>query len=407
MNLIIRFFLNIWCIFLLLCPFKTLSQSLTVSRAEQLEWVSSLIETLRTTNIYNRTVVALVNDSVKIDRKGFEKEVFGGGLGGNASKDVASIQIRSNIFAYMLSGNQWTMVRESSDSCVYLLDTKFYSTTNLSEMPPAELDRLKEIYWERLAFDPTRRYGYKWASYGPYQSSVLTSAEATPPKTFNLKFAGSIEQEMVFMILAALGQTNILSRQICNPLFYDFNGVQYDLKSVQKALDSGRVHISKNPIDPAVRISFEAPFNMVVHLSYHKGSAVPFGRIELQENGVTVRRITRSLIVGKPWSLEWFDEQFDSRKELVRFSKRYILSESAANVEELFAAFDDVQKKSELRSHQNSDGSFEDFKSGIKSQRSAASIGSKEFLRDNGRWFFVVVFASVSLGFGWLLLRRR
>lgn len=386
---------------------KTLSQSLENSSNEDIRSIEALINTLRSPNVYNWSMVAMVNESVEVDRAGFNKKVFGGSLGDTITRNTQAFQTRSNIFAYMLSGSQWKMVREASDRCIHLLDITFHSTTNLSDLSPTELGRLKEIYCERLAFDPTSRYGYQWAAFGPFQSSVLTSEESSPPGPFYLNLASSIEREIAFTILLALGQTNVASKKLCHPLFYDFSEVEIDLKTAKGALDSKRVALARNSTGPGVEFILKTPFNVSLRFQYEEHSRIPFALIEITEDGIITRRITRNIVKDKPWSLEWFDEQFNAKKDRTSFSKRYILSESVVNVEDLFAAFDATQKKSDVRSHQKRDGSYQGVKNGREYQRSATSVDTIEFWSNYGRWASLLGFSAVSFGFGWMLFRRR
>ena len=146
---------------------------------------------------------------------------------------------------------------------------------------------------------------------------------------------------------------------------------------------------------------------MSLRFQYEEHSRIPFALIEITEDGITTRRITRNIVKDKPWSLEWFDEQFNAKKDRTSFSKRYILSESVVNVEDLFAAFDATQKKSDVRSHQKRDGSYQGVKNGKEYQRSATSVDTIEFWSNYGRWASLLGFSAVSFGFGWMLFRRR
>lgn len=395
------------CILLVFNSHKSLGESLSLSSEEQLRLVGSLIETICITNACNRSIVAMVNKSVKVDPKGFKEEVFGGGSRGSVALDAASIQIRSNIFAFMLSGNQWKMTREVSDHCLQLGDLTFYSTTNLAELSPPELDRLKEVYWDRSAYDPTSRYGYQTANYGPYQSSVITGAQGSPLASYYLNLARSIEHEITFMILVSLGQTNIVAKKLCNPLIYDFNGLKYDLKAAKTALDSGQLKMAKTANGPGVDITLKTPFDTLVRVRYDQKSRLPFGMIEVEENGVTLRRITRNMINGKPWSLEWFDEQFNSNSEQTGFKRIYILSETEVNAEDLFASFDAEQKKSRMKSHKKADGSYTDSVNGLVTERTASSVDTTVFFRSYGRFGVLLGFVAISLVFCWMLLRKR
>ena len=165
--------------------------------------------------------------------------------------------------------------------------------------------------------------------------------------------------------------------------------------------------MAKTTNGPGVDITLKTPFDTLVRVRYDQKSRLPFGMIEVEENGVTLRRITRNMITGKPWSLEWFDEQFNSNSKQTGFKRIYILSETEVNAEDLFASFDADQKKSRMKSHKKADRSYMDSVNGLVSERTASSVDTTVFFRSYGRFGVLLGFVAISLVFCWMLLRKR
>jgi hypothetical protein len=377
------------------------------ARDEAVGVAYSMVELIARPGNYNKSIVAFINETVDIDQKFFNDQVYSG-LSPSKIQDVSEILVRSNLFRYKISGDLWKVVRESSDQCVYLIDDTYYSTTNLTSNNHAfSIENLVGYYHNKYAFDPVARYGYKMGYYTPSLSSSLTASDSKCQEPMNLNLYNRIEHEMAFLFLAALQQTNLSSNPLCNSLLYDFDGLKPNRENIEKAYDEGKLHfLSLDGVSSGEVIIKPGP-GFVVKFDFKEGLVAPFRRIEMIQNGKSVRVISRKPIHGQSWFFEWVDEVFDDNSKLLRYSRRYIISESEVNVLKLLEAFDADQKLADLSTHKASDGNYTDKHSGkVVGGRSG---GKREFSvpKDVGRLGFVIVFGSISIGAGYLLVKSN
>lgn len=376
-------------------------------RDEAVRVAYSMVEFIARPGNYNKSIVAFINETVDVDRKFFDQQVYSG-LSPSKTEDVPEILVRSNLFRYKISGNLWKVVRESSDQCVYLMDDTYYSTTNLaSNNHIFSIDQLVGYYHNKYAFDPMARYGYKVGYFGPSQSSSITALDGNCQQPMHLNLYNRIEHELAFLILSTLQQTNLSGKSWCNSLLYDFDGLKPSRANIEKAYDEGKLHLLS--LDDASRglIVIKPDPSFVIKFDFKEGMVAPFRRIEIIQNDKLVRVVSRKPIHGQPWFFEWFDEVFDDHGKTAKYDRRYIISESEANVLKLLEAFDAEQKVALLSTHKASDGNYTDKHNGKVVGRRSGGKGEFSVPKDVGRIGFVFVFGLISIGVGYFLLRSK
>jgi len=367
----------------------------------------SVVEFIARPGNYNKSIVAFINETVDVDQKSFNQQVYSG-LSPSKIEDVSEILVRSNLFRYKISGNLWKVARESSDQCVYLMDDTYYSTTNLtSNNHTFSIENLVGYYHNKYAFDPMALHGYRMGYYIPSLSSSLTASDSKCQQPMYLNLYNRIEHEVAFLILSTLQQTNLSGNSLCNSLLYDFNGLKPSRANIEKAYDEGKLQLLS--LDGASRgeIIIKPAPGFVIKFDFEEGLVAPFRRIEIIQNDRPVRVISRKSIHGQPWFFEWFDEVFDDNGKLSKYSRKYIISESEVNVLKLLEAFDADQKLAQLSTHKASDGNYTDKHSGkVVGGRSGRK---REFSvpKDIVRLGFVIVFGLISIGAGYFFVKSK
>ena len=124
------------------------------------------------------------------------------------------------------------------------------------------------------------------------------------------------------------------------------------------------------------------------------------------QNDKLVRVVSRKPIHGQPWFFEWFDEVFDDHGKTAKYDRRYIISESEANVLKLLEAFDAEQKVALLSTHKASDGNYTDKHNGKVVGRRSGGKGEFSVPKDVGRIGFVFVFGLISIGVGYFFIKK-
>lgn len=304
------------------------------------------------------TGIAVIHESVGIDPARYEKLVHEG-VSRSTPSDQELIEFRKQAHAHLLKGERWRIVRESIDSCIHLVEFADWSTTNVLERPAdLHLVTVSNRFDLTSAYDARRRHGWLAAMYQPLISSVLTVEEGSDLEISNLNLGRTLEHDIGLFIMLGLGHTNFPAHSACHPLLYDFSHFKPDPAAIRRSLESGKVSVEPTGTPGLHRIRFHEKDGVDVTVDFAPESSIPVPRVLVGPESRPTRLITREVVRGKPWNLEWKETLWDDAGKQTEFKHRYLLADGPADVPALLNALDDRFRGSKLRSHQDAKGEY-------------------------------------------------
>lgn len=326
--------------------------------AQSLQALGSFVQVLTSVRTNGQVAIAATHTSVKKDPKYFEELVYKG-VSRNNPEDAPLIESRKQVHAGLIEGHEWRIVREHYDRCIHLREDLHWGVTNALESAELlSLGILTNQFSLISAYDAQRRHGWVAAMYQPKISSVLTAEEGSDLDLCDLQFARGIEPDLALFALLALGQTNASPPVLCHPLLYDFSHFKPDPAAIRRSLESGRVNVEPTGTPGLHRIRFHEKDGIDVTIDFAPDASIPVPRILVGPESKPARLITREIVRGKPWSLEWKETLRDDSGKQTEFKHRYLLADGPADVPALLNALDDRFRGSKLRSHQDAKGEY-------------------------------------------------
>lgn len=378
----------------LFCICRLGAELVIVNRGDAIKTVHSLVEFIVKTETKDKTVTAIVHESVETNHALFEKSVYDG-LSRLNPEDSPSILTRSNGLAFLLTGERWRVVRESSDDCVHLLDERDYSITNIIDGKlRLNIPQMSTNFHERFVYDPQARNGYKTARLLPEISSLLTDESGRPRTPLDLRLVSVLEHEISFLVLLALRQTNSHPRTYCNSTLYDFTHIDANSNNIVSAFDQKNVSVSK-PVDNSYSVISLIPQpGARVDIEYDANANLKVRRLAFIKDGITRMIITRRAVRGLPWQSEWFDDKYDTNSARLSFVHRYVISEVSESASSILEGLDEQFRKVKIASRKNQAGGYTLSSNGKIVSRYKDSSSSEGFIKNN---IGVIVSVSITL----------